>query len=166
MSTQPEAQDMLEEEFEELEADVRMREAQGFDLGAAKQVAEREDEGQVVHVTGPDGEPAYYMDGDERKPVTITVAGSYSKTYRRAEEGQRRRNLKRRSTKVTPAQLDRNRRELIASCVLDWQGFFEAGRPLPCTKENVMRVLSAAKWIQYDVEAAMEDHAAFFDGSS
>jgi hypothetical protein len=50
---------------------------QGFDLDAVEHVAKREDEGNVIHLRDHVGALMYYMDGDDKKPVTITMAGTY-----------------------------------------------------------------------------------------
>lgn len=155
--------DTLAEEFEGLEAEVRVREAEGFDLSAAEPVAAREDEGLVVHVHGPDGGPLYFG-GD--KPVTVTVAGTYSARYRRAEEAVATRRLKARRASLDAAGLRRDALEVQAACVLAWSGFFRDGKPIDCTKDNVIAALKAAPWLQTQIETAMEDHAGFFQGSS
>lgn len=136
----------------------------GFDLSAAKPVAAKEDEGQTVHVHSELGEPLYYDGG---KPVTMTVVGTYSSTYRRAEEALSNQRLKRRSRAALTAGVIRaESRSVLAACVLAWDGFMDGGKPLACTKENVVRVLEAAPWIEDQVTAAMEDHAGFFSNSS
>jgi len=135
----------------------------GFDLGAAKPVAALEDEGQTIEIRDIDGEVMTWTDGDGKAhPVTITVAGSYSTRYRRAQEAQITRTMKRRNPQITGEALGKQRLEVVAACVLAWTGFANKGKPLPCDKDNVMFVLEAAPWIREQVEGAMEDHAGFF----
>jgi len=137
---------------------------EGFDLGTAKPIAAREDEGQVVHVQDATGEPLYF--GKDKTPVTITVAGTYSSTYRRAEEARSNRRLKRRSASITAETVERERLAVVSACVLGWEGFFDNGKPMTCTVENVQTVLRIAPWILLQVEGAMEDHVGFSSNSS
>lgn len=134
-----------------------------FDLQQSKSIAAREDEGTVVCLTDEQGEAMTV--GDPPRPVTITVAGTYSATYRRATDANRNRLFKRRSATLDGDQVYQQGLELIAACVLAWDGFESAGTPLPMTKANVVAVLDAAPWIRDQVEAAMSDHARFFTPS-
>lgn len=136
----------------------------GFDLSAAKPVADREDEGTVVHLLDVHSEPMYY--GDDKKPVTVRVAGTFSATYRRAEQASTDRRLKRGMRSVNSETLTKDRLNVTAACVLGWEGFFNNGKPIPCDRTNVVTVLEAAPWIRQQIETAMEDHEAFFSGSS
>jgi hypothetical protein len=136
--------------------------ADGFDLGAATPIIEREDEGQCVRITGVDGSELTFGDGE---PVTMTVSGTYSKRYRKARNAQIRQMRSRRS-QPSLEDIERDAVALHAECVSAWAGFFEAGKPLDCTKANVLRVLEAAPWIHEQVVVAMEDHAGFFANSS
>lgn len=130
----------------------------GFDLGSAPSVAEREDEGAVVHVRSETGERLY--DGDV--PVTITVAGTYSTRYKAATLAQRNRALKTRQADFDAERLDENALAIMSACVISWQGFRAGDVPLAPTPQNVRAVFERAPWIREQVEAAMTDHAAFF----
>ena len=132
----------------------------GFDLSKANKVSEREDAGSVVQIMDETGEPLFYGEGND-KPVTITVAGEFSRVYRRAEDAIRGQQLKRRGN-LTPQELRRQSIELLSRCVLAWEGFENAGQPLDCTRENVSAVLSSAEWIRKQVDQATTDHSAPF----
>lgn len=138
----------------------------GFEISNSKSVAEREDEGTVVHIADAVGEKMFYGEGDEKKPVTITVAGTYSATYRRATDAQRERMMKQRRAALTGEQLAKQQLALVASCVLAWGGFVNNDKPFPATKENAMLLFDQAPWIREQVEEAMNDHQAFFPSSS
>lgn len=138
---------------------------QGFDISGQKAVvASREDEGTVIHVRNEVGDHLHF--GEDKKPVTILVAGSYSTVYRKALDAQRDRMMKHRRLSATGEQLARNQLELIAACVLSWEGFCDGPKVVPCTKENAITILSLFPWIREDVEAAMGDHQSFFKNSS
>lgn len=131
----------------------------GFDLSTAKTTAEREDEGQWVIIRDPQGE---VMEYDGEKQVRILVAGSYSHHYRKAQDAQRNRLIKQRRTSLTGDAVKQQQLELTAACVLAWEGVFDGGKPLDCTRESAARLLDACPWVARQVEEAMEDHAAFF----
>ena len=130
----------------------------GFDIGGnAKEQVALEDEGVVVHITNANGEPLYFGD---KQPVTITVAGTYSKRYREAERAVTSRRFKGNRT----PDIDAIRKEalnLTAECVLAWDGFFDGGKVLECSKANVVKVLDGFPWVLQQVEVAMGDHAGF-----
>lgn len=135
--------------------------SKGFDVAAAKAVAAQEDEGIVVPVKDERGEPQFVGD----VPVTITVAGTYSSVYRRALDAQRDRLMKRRRAS-TGDELQRQQLEIVAACILAWDGIMSGEKAFPLTKENAIVLLEAAPWIRADVEAAMDDHAGFFKPAS
>jgi len=133
----------------------------GFDIGAAKSVAAQEDEGIVVSVKDAQGAPQFVGE----TPVTITVAGSYSAIYRRALDAQRDRMVKLRRG-LTGEALQRQQLELVAACILRWDGIMNGDKVFPLTKDNAVALLEAAPWIREEVEAAMGDHAGFFKPAS
>ena len=135
-----------------------------MDISLGKDVAAREDEGTVVHLKDAAGELAYYGDKNDQ-PVTMTVVGTYSTRYRRALDAQRDRAIKRRGANVDGATVGRDATDLLASCVIAWEGIESNGAPLPFSKANVAAVLDACPWIREDVERASNDHAAFFSRS-
>lgn len=137
-----------------------------MEISGNKSVTEREDEGTVVHVRDASGEPAIYENGTGPKPVTITVAGTYSSKYRRAVDAQRDRMLKQRRASLSGEQLNRQQLELVAACVLSWEGFTAEDKPFPLTKDNAVLLLDNAPWIREQVEEAMGDHASFFQKAS
>lgn len=136
----------------------------GFDLTNALKAQDAEDEGRSFHVLHADGSPMYY-DGD--KPVTMTVAGTYSQRYRTADEKLANRRIQQRTNRsLSAAGLREAQIELAAACVVSWEGFFNGGEEMDCTTSNAVQVLTAAPWIREQVMEVMEDHAGFFDMSS
>lgn len=132
----------------------------GLDLSTVGEVTAREDAGQVVHLRDPNGEPLY-TGGQHEQPITITVAGTYSTRVRKAQDQLQQRMLKKRQRDLTPEQVTANRNELAAAAILEWQGITDKGAPLPCTKENAIRLFTIAPWIREQLEEAQQDHAGF-----
>jgi hypothetical protein len=132
----------------------------GFDLGTAATRAAKEDEGQDLHVRDVDGQPY------TNPAFTIRVAGTYSKVYRDMVNVQRDHLLRQRRTQLTGEALSRQQLDLTAACILSWEGLTDNGQPVPHSRENAVRLLTAAPWIREQVEEAMADHAGFFGNSS
>lgn len=138
----------------------------GIDLAHTPDVATREDEGVVVHVEEATGELAFYQNGTGQSPVTITVAGTYSHRYRRAMEHQRQRVFRGSRRRVDPEAAYQQALDLVAACVISWDGFTNNGQPFACTRENAVALFERAPWILRQVEDAMEDHQGFFKRAS
>jgi hypothetical protein len=140
----------------------------GIALSDAAGVKAREDEGQVVHLRDEAGEPAYFGPDEDRKPVTVRIAGTYSALYRRTLQLQKDRVLKRRLDTLSAEEMDRKQIELVAACILGWEGLVATpdAPPLPFTRENAVQLLTQATWIYDQVDAAMRDHAGFFSPPS
>jgi hypothetical protein len=117
-------------------------------------VADREDEGTVVHVMDENGKPLF----EDGEPVTITVAGSYSRIYRRVEEQIRKRPLRK---KLTSEVFYEDTMEKTIACTLAWQGFKADGKPFELTRPNAHALYDNCPWIYDQVVEAMNDHALF-----
>ena len=130
----------------------------GLNIASAKAVAAQEDDGQVVELMDHDGEPY-----DE--PVTVTVVGTYSTRYRKAVDKQRREMIKNRRIKTSAQALFKNQIELEAACVIAWEGLFDGDKAIECNPENAAEMLATVPWFREQVQAAMEDHAGFFESA-
>ncbi len=136
----------------------------GFDLATAPPVTELEGAGAWIEIVGASGEALVF--GADKAPVRMKVAGSYSKLFRKLSHGQTTKAVKRRTTQITGELLDRQRIEVVAGCVLDWEGFYDGGKVMEPIRENIVRVLDLFPYIREQAEAALEDHEAFSGASS
>jgi hypothetical protein len=133
-----------------------------MDISRGKAVVSREDEGMVLHIRDETGEKAYQADG--ATPVTITVVGSYSSRYRKAMEVNRERAVRIRrklDEEDMVDEIDRQGMELLASCVVGWDGFTADGKPVPFSKENTITILTELPWVREQVNEAIVNHAGF-----
>jgi hypothetical protein len=140
-----------------------------IDLGTVGNDLGDEDAGQDIPIHDRRGEPMFFTPAGATDPVplTIRVAGTYSKRYRRHIEGVRLRGAKQRSASLTADQLTQENLEAAAVCCVDWCAAFQLdGKPAACTRENAVKLLGRAPWIREQVEAAMGDHARFFKSGS
>lgn len=142
--------------------------ALGFDITRAAEVALREDQGITVHVKNEMGEPLFYQANGSVKPVTVRLVGTYSTIYRRAVEAQRRRQfqLMKQGADLEPEHIDHHNLEVIASCMLGWDGFNAGGESLAFSRENAMQLLQQVPWFRTQMEAAANNHARFFANAS
>ena len=136
----------------------------GFDLATAAPVSELEEEGQWIEIVGTEGEVLKW--DNFTKIVRIKVIGSYSKTYRKLMHTQTTKAVKRKTTQITGELLARQRLEVVAGSVQDWEGFYNGGKKMEPTRENVKIVLDGFPYIMEQVEAALEDHEAFSPANS
>lgn len=135
-----------------------------FDLKQRANEAQREDEGTRVHIKGLDGRPMYHEAGGERRPVTITVAGTLSRRYRRVENGIRRRRIDPKA--LTGEQFYDDAVDKAVACTLAWDGFAMDGQPIEPSEQNVRQVYLAAPEVLDQVTEAMQDHTRFFGSAS
>lgn len=138
----------------------------GFDITKTEDVTKIENDGQVIHIKDQYDEELFYENGtSEKKPVTITVAGSYSDHFQKAMAQNRDRMMKR-GKLPKGDELEERQLNLDASCILAWEGFTAGTQDFPCTRENKLFLLKRAPWIRAQVEEAMSDHQGFFKQSS
>lgn len=124
-----------------------------------------EDSGIVVPLKDAAGDLLY--DGDEKTPVIIRVAGTYSERYRQAQKKIKGKNIRalRRSEEFTVDTLDASDFELEAACILEWT-FTANGQPFPITADNWKALAAKQPQWRDQVTAAMTDHARFFANKS
>ncbi len=104
-----------------------------------------QESGRTVELTGPGGEPM---------GATIVVRGAYSTAYRSELHRQFLRRSRKQGPDTPEAELEDDRRRLVAVCVASWTGVTNAGEPLDCTADNVTRILAAAPWVLPQLEVA------------
>ena len=101
--------------------------------------------------------------GDPFPGVEWIVASYNSKSYKAAERLAKNDGLKalqsKKANKISAARLEQGELDLLASLVVSWSGMKEGGVDLPCTPENVKKVLSNAA-IGGDLRSQLDDHAA------
>jgi hypothetical protein len=111
--------------------------------------------------------------GNETNTV-FTIVGTMSDRYKKMQKVQRERWAKNRK-RPTGDDLEKESLELHACVVIGWKG--QDGGPgvvdpkngnaaVPCTLQNVMRILKENPDIREQVVAESNDHTAFFQTSS
>lgn len=133
-----------------------------LDLDTAPDISVVEERGVTVHIRNASGEKMY----DAGSPVTMTVLGTYSKTYRRLSTAQRDQLLRMRRSSLSAEHLDKNDIAITAACVTAWQGFKASGAPIPFSKENVIRVFTKFPYVLEQVKEEMGARENFSERSS
>ena len=101
-------------------------------------------------------------------PIFVTLAGpEHPKRKRFAFEKQRK--IRKQLAKTgkmdlgDPSEDEAEENDLLADCVLAWRGIAYEGQPLPCTRENIYRLLADKKraWFRKAIKEAFDDAEAF-----
>lgn len=135
-----------------------------MDIDTLKDV-ELAEQGAVMEIEDPvTGESELDHTG---KPVTMTFVGIDSKKYRDAQRRltDGRMQKMQRGVPFSAAVQETESRDLIASCCTAWTGFYSAGEPLACTKENVVKVFKLRPSIQEQADRFIAKRANFFQAS-
>ena len=129
-----------------------------MDLSKEFDTASAAESGAFLHLEHPTtGEKLY--DGDTA--VGITLRGQDSRTFRQASHDISNKRMERQVKKLTAEALERNTRELLAACTVDWQCIEMNGEPLKCTRENADRLYAELPWIREQVDAFVSNRANF-----
>ena len=120
----------------------------------------------VLHLLHPVAETAIYVDkdgkmtldakgsdGKSNKPVTVTVASTASKAYRKAVSSMQNRALKRGNKKLTAEQQKEENTELLVSCCTTSENLVYLGSPVK-TDSDFRALLSDDKlsWIKHQID--------------
>lgn len=91
--------------------------------------------------------------------IRVTIAGPAADTYQAARLKLVQENMG--NPDVT--KIHQTMFKLLVACVLAWEGVMEHGVVVPCTPENVERILSTPGyyWLKDQLEAALGDVARF-----
>ena len=133
--------------------------ANTFDVDVSAKSLSVEDEGLVVDIFDPQGDPVFDAEG---KPVTVTVAGEYSVKYRKAEEWRRKHLQRLHGKEQTGAEALKMDAEFVARCCFGWNGFMQGGQSINFSTENATMVFQKLPFVRKRVELSIGDHAAFF----
>jgi hypothetical protein len=122
-------------------------------------------EGAVLELRGPNGEPLKQDGG--KKPVSITLYGADSEVARKARNAAANRYLKQRGkVQITAEGSEADALSFLAKCTAAWDGIVVDGKALPCDRENVMQVYERFPFIREQVDEFIADRANFLKASS
>ncbi len=124
--------------------------------------------GAVLELNTKTGEPATQKDGS---PVTITLLGTDSKKWRKAEDAVGDRRLKAASPRHGAAakSMEEQRNDvafLLASVTVSWSGLQNDGTDLECNLENAKKLYLAHPFIREQVDSFLAERRNFLKASS
>lgn len=124
------------------------------------------DEGATLELKDPAGEPLFKDDGST--PVTIKLAGSDSKRWRKAEDtvGDKRLKAAKSGGVKSMEELRDQNAFLLASVTLSWDGIVVHDKELECNLENAKRLYLDYAWVREQVDSFVGDRRNFLTASS
>lgn len=127
-----------------------------FDF-ASRDVAAKAEEGAELEVLDPvTGEPV---------GVYITLAGADSAVHRKAATNVSKRRLNGqkgfRNRGWDPEKMQEESIEILATCTLSWKGVLVDGAPLPCSRDNAIKMYTRFPWLREQVEAFISDRSEY-----
>jgi len=106
---------------------------------------------------------------DKGKPITITLVGTDSDVFRKAQRSILDRRLNQKGkTKLSAAELEEEAVTTLISCTLGWSGIVLDGEELAFNKDNVRKLYSRTDlpWIRDQVDEFIADRANFLKPSA
>ena len=127
-----------------------------FDF-ATRDSAAKAEEGAELKVVDP-------LTGDG-VGVFITLAGADSAVHRKASATITKRRVNKakgfRSQMFDPEVADAESIEVLAVCTLSWKGVIVDGAPLPCSRDNAIKLYTRFPWLREQVETFISDRSAY-----
>jgi len=124
-------------------------------------LSEKSGAGSVMELEHPvTGEKL--MEG--KKPMTITLAGTDSKAYRRKQREMQNRRLNKLSKgrKVNFGTTDDDDCELLAACTLSWDNLSDDNGKIEYSNDAAVALYLKHAWIREQVDEFIGDRANFF----
>lgn len=128
---------------------------------------EASNEGAVMHVHGPDGQPVYQEDAEGQptdRPVTITLLGDDSDILVKFDRASVNANL--RGTQPLTAEISEAKSiNRLARATVGWSGIDLDGEPLPFSEENAKKLYKRFRWLRQQAFMFLSDRANFMKAS-
>lgn len=105
---------------------------------------------------------------DKGEPITITLVGTDSDVFRKAQRAILDRRLNQKGkTKLSSAEIEQEGITTLASCTVGWSGIKIDGKELPFSKDNVKALYGRADlpWIKDQVDEFIADRSNFMMAS-
>lgn len=125
-------------------------------------VSKMAEKGASLELLGPDDEPLMH----NKKPVTIKLLGTDSKTWRNLNRDRSRKlsaqMQKKGRKKIDFTMSDEDTCEMLAACTLGWEGIDVNDKPLEFSKDAAFDMYMEHLWIREQADAFIGDRANFF----
>ncbi len=108
--------------------------------------------------------PLIFVDGTELD-TKFLVAGIDSRIYLEKQREIANRRIeyaqKNRKKKISREEIEAQDIELLATCIIDWENVEYNEKPLDCTLENKIMVLTENAWVREQIDVAIGDRRNF-----
>lgn len=103
------------------------------------------------------------LTGDKGEPITITVIGTDSQTFKRAMHAQADRRINKPNSRrvMTMQSVEDDSINLLVAATIDWEGIVVDGKELPFSNENAHALYERFPWIREQVNIFVGDRANF-----
>jgi hypothetical protein len=99
---------------------------------------------------------------DDGSPITITLVGSDSATFKRAMQVQADRRLKSNNRRsISMQSIEDDAIDLLSAATIGWDGIVVDGEELPFSNENAKALYERFPWIREQVNAFIGERANF-----
>lgn len=127
-----------------------------FDF-ASRDVAAKAEEGAELEVLDPVT--------SEAVGVYIVLAGADSSVHRKATANLTKRRINGqkgfRAKGFDPEKAEAESIEILAACTLSWKGVQVDGAPLPCSRDNAIKMYTRFPWLREQVEQFISDRSEY-----
>lgn len=127
-------------------------------------VSKMAEKGADLELLDPEEEPLFY--GKDKKPVTIKLLGTDSKTWRNMNRDRSRalslQMQKKGRKKIDFTMSDEDACEMLATCTIGWEGIEDGDKPIEFSVEAACQMYMDHLWIREQVDAFIGDRANFF----
>lgn len=108
----------------------------------------------------------YHPTNGQDLGITVSVLGKDSDKFRQVQAAQgRKRTAKLQKTGfragMSPAEIEQEGIELLASCTTGWKGMVMNGQEVPFSHENAVAIYTKYPWIKEQVDTAIADRSLF-----
>lgn len=136
----------------------------GMDFSSLERETENDEKPVEVELRQRNGKP--YPTTTDGKTVAVFVLGEYSKAFRAAERQITDEIIHSKKADYGADDAELAGLKKIAAAVQGWRGITSGDAELPCTSENVLKLLRRAPWVAKQIETAVKKHDSFFDDTS
>jgi hypothetical protein len=103
---------------------------------------------------------------EDKKPVTITLAGEDSERFKRADRANRNRRLARqqgaRGGKISAEEMEADNLELLVAVTIDWSGLaIDGNEELSFSADNARVLYTKLPWLREQAQAFVLDRSNF-----
>lgn len=102
----------------------------------------------------------HFATGEDIPGMRVRLAGKDSPQYRKAAHSQA--NHRAQTGQPSSEAIENAGIKIIVACTLEWEGFEEGGKVLPCTPTVVEQVYKKYLWLQEQVDKFIDTRSNYY----